>query len=117
MKIGDHEASRADDNRETLGPKEKPASAGQVKHRHHPPKPAQRILLAPHILDAKRAKDAQNKTVVSAPGDEGPACAVPKSAQQHGDDEIAILLAHSLTISAKRNIKIVAQPGRQADVP
>ena len=52
-----------------------------------------------------------------APQHERPVGAVPQPAQQHGDEEIEIAPRPSDAIAAKRDIQIVAQEGRQRDVP
>ena len=55
--------------------------------------------------------------VDSTPDDEGPGRAVPETADEHDDDQIDHRAAGAAPISAKRNVKIVAQPAGEADVP
>src|SRR4051812_44475608 len=52
-----------------------------------------------------------------APDDEGPVRAVPEAANHHRQQEVAVCLALTVPVAAKRDVEIVAQPGAQADVP
>ena len=55
--------------------------------------------------------------VNTAPEDEIEGCAVPESTEQHGDEQIDVLTELAVTVSAKADVEVVLQPGREADVP
>ena len=61
--------------------------------------------------------DAQIHAVQRAPGDEGPARAVPQAAEQHGEHEVAVAHEPPGTVAAERDVEVVAQEGRQRHVP
>src|SRR5699024_4596418 len=52
-----------------------------------------------------------------SPGHEGPACAVPDSAQQENEDEVRIHTGPSLPVSAERDVYILTEKAAQSDVP
>ena len=57
------------------------------------------------------------RAVHAAPEHEVEARTVPKPAEEHGDDEVHVLPNLSLAVAAKRNVDVVAYPGRERDVP
>ena len=54
----------------------------------------------------------QDDTVGTAPNDEIPRRAVPQTAQQHREKKISIGEDLAATISAERDVEVVAQPAR-----
>ena len=52
-----------------------------------------------------------------APQDEVEARAMPEAAKEHGQEEVHAGAPLALPISAERDVEVVAQPARQADVP
>ena len=65
----------------------------------------------PHLVDAE--EDAMD----GAPEDEVEGCAVPKSSQQHGGEQVDVLPEFAVAVAAKRDIEVVLEPGGEADVP
>src|SRR5436853_6100367 len=59
----------------------------------------------------------QRETVQSTPDHKCPGAAVPEPAEQHCDHDVAINEPGRPAISAERNVKIIAQPARETDVP
>lgn len=55
--------------------------------------------------------------VHGAPGDESPAGAMPEAADEHGDHEIAGGGAEAAATAAEGDVKVVAEPAGEADVP
>src|SRR5215475_12674158 len=53
----------------------------------------------------------------ATPRDEGPVGAVPKSAKEHGAHERKVGTARTVPVAAERYVQVVAQPGRERDVP
>ena len=51
------------------------------------------------------------------PGDERPARSVPETAEQHREHEIDVRSARAFAVSAEGNVKIIAKPGRERNVP
>ena len=66
----------------------------------------------PPALDGERYSAVQ-----SAPDHEGPVRAVPQAAEQHGQHQVDVGARCAAAIAAERHVEIVAQPGRQRDVP
>src|SRR6266853_2762719 len=52
-----------------------------------------------------------------AKDDKGPICAMPKTGENHGDEEITRGFPLATSASAERNVQVFAEPGAQADVP
>ncbi|MNQ70728.1 hypothetical protein D3C85_853720 [compost metagenome] len=42
---------------------------------------------------------------------------MPQAAQEHGQEQVAVGVEGALAVAAQRHVQVVAQPGRQADVP
>ena len=52
-----------------------------------------------------------------APEHEGPGRPVPQPAEQHREQEVHVGARLPPAVSAERDVEVVAQPGREADVP
>src|SRR5712691_9732423 len=52
-----------------------------------------------------------------AKDDTGPICAMPKTGENHCDEEITRGFPLANSASAERNVQVIAEPGAQADVP
>jgi len=61
--------------------------------------------------------DAEHGPMYAAPGDEGPARAVPQAADQHGQQQVAVLRELAHAASTHRNVQKITQPEAQGDVP
>src|SRR5262245_4648428 len=61
--------------------------------------------------------DHKEETVDDAPDDKCPGRAVPESAQEHDDHEIDGGAGRPGAIAAERDVEVVAQEGRERDVP
>src|SRR3954453_14691988 len=59
----------------------------------------------------------ERRTVQSAPDYKSPGAAVPQSAEQHRDHDVAVNEPGGSPVSPERNVKIIAQPARETDVP
>src|SRR5262245_21139708 len=59
----------------------------------------------------------QQQPMIEAPDQIGPASSVPQPSQTHGDEQIAIGLQRSPAVAAQRDIEVISQPGREADMP
>src|SRR6516164_4617022 len=69
------------------------------------------------LLRKEQFVHRQRHTVKASPQDEIPTGTVPQSPQQHRNYQITVLLQFSEAIPTQREIKIIAQPGRQRNVP
>src|SRR3546814_6156003 len=61
-------------------------------------------------LHAEHALDAKDQPVPRAPDEERPVRAMPETAEQHRQEQIAIGLGGAAAIAAERDVEIVAQP-------
>src|SRR6266550_4231931 len=61
--------------------------------------------------------DDQGEAVQPAPDHERPRSTVPEAAEQHRDHDVAVNEPRRPAISAERNVKIIAQPARETDMP
>src|SRR3977135_2663010 len=59
----------------------------------------------------------QGEAVQPAPDHERPRATVPEAAEQHRDHDVAANEPGRPAISAERNVKIIAQPARETDMP
>ena len=66
---------------------------------------------------AQRSFYGETESLVEAPHDEHPCCAVPQPAETHRDHEVAIGRCPSAAVPAERHIEIVTKPSRQGHVP
>ena len=68
------------------------------------------MTVAMEYLLAEELVNGKCKTVKSAPDDEVERCSVPQSAKKHRDHQVDILPDTPMTIAAKRDVDIVANP-------
>src|SRR3954466_3741650 len=61
--------------------------------------------------------DDQGEAMQSAPDHKSPGAAVPQSAEQHRDHDVAVNEPGGSLVSPERNVKIIAEPARKTDVP
>jgi len=59
----------------------------------------------------------QRRAVQRAPEDEADGGAVPQSAQQHRDEQVAVGAQFAFAVAAQRNVEVVAQPCGERDMP
>ena len=59
----------------------------------------------------------EKASVDAAPDDEGPVGAVPKSAHEEDDEDVADGLPFAHARTTQRNVEVIAEPGGQRDVP
>src|SRR5439155_18404188 len=71
----------------------------------------------PHLLRTEGARDAEQHARVRAPDHVGPGRAVPEGGERYGDDHVAVLGGRAAAAAAERDVEVVAEPGREADVP
>src|SRR6266404_3719706 len=98
--------------------KENPGDADPVK-RQRPGDPSHVRLNAVNLFRLVRpfAMDHQRDTMERTPNDKRPCAAVPQAAQDHRDHDISIHEPARAAVPPQRNVKIIAQPTREADVP
>src|SRR5665213_2766115 len=53
----------------------------------------------------------------SSPGYKGPVGSMPQTSQQHSGHQVQVCFRFSLPVSTKGDIKVIAQPGAETDVP
>src|ERR1043166_1511294 len=71
-----------------------------------------------HVTPVRpRAMHDERKAVQSAPDYKSPSAAVPQSAEQHRDHDVAVDEPGRPAISPERNVKIIAEPAGETDVP
>src|SRR5256885_5894224 len=68
-------------------------------------------------LPGEQTLDGKSDAMDPAPDDESPVRSVPQTSKQHGEHQVDVGADISETIAAERDVKIVAQPGAQTDVP
>jgi hypothetical protein len=64
------------------------------------------------VSDAQEPFDAEHDAVKPAPSHECPLRSVPQTTQQHRNHQIAQRSKRTVAAAAKRDVEIVAQPGR-----
>ena len=99
--------------REVRRPEAHPRRAHEHEGRRHPEP-------APHpapLPDPQPPLEHQRRPVQPAPRHEGPGRPVPQPPEQHRHPQIAIRPRRPAATAPERDIHIVAQPGRQRDVP
>src|SRR5690606_33828226 len=64
-----------------------------------------------------RLVQRERQPVNGPPNNEGPRGTMPKPAEEHRERQVAIGGEASASISAERDIEVVAQPARERDVP
>src|ERR1700736_257385 len=99
-------------------PEENPGDADPVKGQR-PRDPSHHRLNAVNLFRLARpfAMDHQGGTMERTPNDKRPCAAVPQAAKDHRDHDIPIHEPARAAVPAQRNVKIIAQPTREADVP
>src|SRR5690606_22181186 len=65
----------------------------------------------------QHAVACEQDTVVDAPQHEGPGRAVPQAAEHHREHQIRVGPTRTEAIASQRDVQVVAQPGRERDVP
>src|SRR5437867_740217 len=102
--------------------KEDPTEHGETEHQQHLPDDARireaarpgvlvlRVAIEEAVADEKRA-------VERSPKHEVPGRAVPKAAEHHRQEQVAIGLDAPPAVAAERDVEVIAEPGRQRDVP
>ena len=66
--------------------------------------------------EAQSLRD-EERPVVQAPDDEVPARAVPQTAQEEHQDEVAVHPSRADAVAAERDVQVIAEPRRERDVP
>ena len=102
---------------EILGPEEDPGEAHEMEHDECRDDPRGRPLRVPAEPGLQHALDCETAAMQRAPGDEFPPRPMPDPAEQHRYHQVAIGVEPAVPVAAERLIEIVAQPGRQRDVP
>ena len=105
-----------------LGAEHQPPQADDVERQEHARRAAPPVHLRPGGLGARNEGhpelvQRQGRAVQSAPEDETHRRAVPQSAQQHRQEQVAVGPDAALAVAAQRNVEVVAQPRRERDVP
>jgi len=95
---------------------EDPAQAHEVEGRDLSQRPREPRLL-PGSVAEEQAVPPEQQAVIGAPEHEVPARPVPQAAEQHGQEEVQVGAGGAATVAAERDVEVVAQPGRQGDVP
>ena len=100
------------------GAEENPADQGQPEGQHR----ARRIAPIPafRMADGRRGPGARSESsaaLVAAPDQEIPTGAVPQSAEQHRQHEIAVGGKAAMAAAAERDIQVIAQPAGKRNMP
>ena len=115
---GEQHAQQVQRAAHRLGAEEDPGQAdeleGEETGQEFPP-PRRRMLAAGRALN--QAGEGHRHAVHRAPQHEFPLGAVPQAAQEHRQPEIQIGAPGAVPAAAQRNVQVVAEPGRQTDVP
>src|SRR5438552_6914641 len=59
----------------------------------------------------------EQRTVISAPEDEGPVRPVPQAAEEHDDGEVRVGAPAAEAVSAQWNVKVIPQKRAERNVP
>ncbi len=103
-----------------VGPEQQPAVARELEHHDDlQPRPAARMIAAPGRgpVFVGEAMHDEEHSLVEAPQDEVPRRAMPQTAEDHCQQQIAVRPERAVAIAAEREVQVAAQPVRQADVP
>ena len=105
-----------------LGAEHQPPQADDVERQEHARRAAPPVHLRSGGLGARNEGhpelvQRQSRAVQSAPKDETHRRAVPQSAQQHRQEQVAVGPDAALAVAAQRDVEVVAQPRRERDVP
>ena len=101
-------------------PEKNPGQGDEVKRAENLDRAGQRRSLPepePPPVFEDEFVDNEIETMQSSPYYECPICAVPETANQHGQQQVAISLRSSLAVASHRYVDIVPQPCGQGDVP
>src|SRR5690606_37418766 len=109
----EHGSVHAPGHVQVLGAEDHPAD----HHQQEGEGPFQRVECARGGVHAQGAFDGQPGAVPGAPDDVGEVGAVPQTAQEHGEEQVAVSLESAATVAAQADVQVVPQPGGQADVP
>ena len=105
-----------------IGAEDQPAEADHVEGRHDP------HALPAGAVDRLGGSDAlepglgepvpdQQHALIDAPEHERPGRAVPEAADDHRQHQVAVERSRAAAAAAQRDVEVVAEPGREADVP
>ena len=106
-----------------VGSEENPAETDDVEGDQYAHDAAKRGHFAARGLEETWEKahacfvDGESCTVQCAPKDEAKGGTVPKSAEEHGDEEVDVLSDSPLAIAAQGDVQIVFEPRGEGDVP
>src|SRR5271168_2008192 len=59
----------------------------------------------------------QEDAVIETPEHKIPGGAMPEPSQHHRDHQVSVGLRHTFTVATQRDVEIVAEPIRKADMP
>src|SRR5579864_7093213 len=102
---------------EILGAEEDPAEADKVKYDGDGEEARGGAVETAAEPRRQHTLDREAAAMQRAPDDELPGGAVPQAAEQHRQQQVAVGLEPAVAVAAQRLVQIVAQPGRQRDVP
>src|SRR5438034_7077721 len=96
-------------------PEENPRKADEDEHAELFRQPRHSLLVkgGPFQL----ARDHDSGRVENSPDEEGPGRAVPDGGEEEREKQISIGLERAVFVSAERDIDVIPEPGREADVP
>src|SRR5262249_13164923 len=63
------------------------------------------------------ARDNHTQTVEGTPYDKSPGCAMPNAREQESEEQVAVGIQRPAPVSPQRDINVIAEPARKADVP
>ncbi len=95
---------------------EGPSHPQELPPSRQPPAFADRVGGIAPVLPAQQQRQEQ-RGMNAAPNDEGPIGAVPKTAHEEDDEDVAHGFPFPHARSAERNVEVVAKPRRERDVP
>lgn len=118
--VEEHGRQKGDDLRHGVGAEQEPAQANDMEH-ENPLQEGQPGGSGCGLLAGEergnKAVDDEDGSLIGAPEYKRPGGAMPETAQQHGEHEIAVGMEGAMAIAAEGNVHIVPQPSGQADVP
>ena len=120
-----HEARHHGPERARIfAPEDDPAETDEMEADEDPGRPERtgpdgsaRGLVRLPAAPSEESFQGQERSLIRAPDDERPGGAVPESAQEHGEEQVAVGSPGAVAAPAEGNVEVVAKPGRQADVP
>ena len=99
---------------------ENPAETNKVEGNNDTQYPPNAVTGLPFLPSGDRhPRFVQSKchTMKSAPQYKIPGSPVPQSTEKHGNNQIEILTELSMSVTPQGDIKLIAQPTRQRNVP